>query len=637
MKTLLHLTALLLLQLTLSAQQVAKSLTASNGTFIGFYEYKPTNYNASGPKYPVIIFMHGIGERGNGTTELSRVAANGIPKYISQGNPMRFNWNGRTETFLVLSPQLSGSWGYWPNFYPEEMIKYAKANLNIDTNRIIVTGLSLGGGGVWQYASITPGNALTAAAIAPVCGTWSLQSAANIGQANLPVWAFHAQNDGTVSVSATNNQVASIASSGIAIQPLKTIYADGGHSIWDRAYDTVYNWQNPNVYEWFLGQNKSLAPNILPVANAGSNLTISTSAATVNLSGVLSTDADGTIVRYIWTKVSGPAAGTIASPISATGLTAITNLTLTGTYTYQLKVVDDRASVATTTVTVTVINGAVANIPPVTEAGTDIETLTSTANLNGAATYDPDGVITSFRWTKITGPAQFTLSSTTTAAPSVTGLLTGRYSFELEATDNSGASKKDTVVITSSASILPVNWLYFKGNNTGAKNELQWATASQSNTMKFEIEKSIDGLQYAKIGEIAGEGSKTTYKSYSFTDNTITAAKIFYRIREINITGASSFSEVITIHSIGYKVNLFQFSPNPAQQQLNITIQNKEKGTTIISLFSLDGKLMMQKQVVKENELLQVSMDLNKVTPGMYMLQYTIGNSTREMKKIVKQ
>ncbi|MBL0132527.1 MAG: T9SS type A sorting domain-containing protein [Chitinophagaceae bacterium] len=70
---------------------------------------------------------------------------------------------------------------------------------------------------------------------------------------------------------------------------------------------------------------------------------------------------------------------------------------------------------------------------------------------------------------------------------------------------------------------------------------------------------------------------------------------------------------------------------------MNITIQGKETGTTVISLYSMEGKLMMQKQVMKENETLQVSMDLNKINPGMYMLQYTIGNSTREMKKIVKQ
>ncbi len=185
--------ALLLAPFLISAQQVAKGLTAQNGTFIGFYEYKPTDYaTQTSTRYPVIIFMHGIGERGNGTSELSRVLTNAIPRYINAGHPMRFTWNGKTETFLVLSPQLSASYGDWPAFYAEEMVKYAKNNLRIDTNRIIVTGLSLGGGGVWQYASINASNPKNLAAIAPVCGTCSMVSACNIANASLPTWAFHA-------------------------------------------------------------------------------------------------------------------------------------------------------------------------------------------------------------------------------------------------------------------------------------------------------------------------------------------------------------------------------------------------------------------------------------------------------------
>src|SRR5687767_1334974 len=104
----------MLLALATNAQQVEKSLTASNGVFIGFHEYKPANYNTNTTtKYPLIIFLHGIGERGNGTTQLANVAGTAIPRYIKDGDPMTFTWNGKTETFLVLSPQLSGSYGWW--------------------------------------------------------------------------------------------------------------------------------------------------------------------------------------------------------------------------------------------------------------------------------------------------------------------------------------------------------------------------------------------------------------------------------------------------------------------------------------------------------------------------------------------
>ena len=135
------------------SQQIAKGLTASNGQYVGFYEYKPTTYSpTSTKKYPLIIFLHGIGERGNGTTDLIKLTWHAIPRIIAAGGTMTYKnpKTGEMETFLVLSPQLSYNYGYWDMFYVEEMLKYAKQNLNVDLNRIYLTGLSAGGGGVWR-------------------------------------------------------------------------------------------------------------------------------------------------------------------------------------------------------------------------------------------------------------------------------------------------------------------------------------------------------------------------------------------------------------------------------------------------------------------------------------------------------
>ena len=106
-RRLLHLLFFVILGVSTQAQQIAKGLTAGNGKYIGFYEYKPADYKPTGEKYPLIIFLHGVSERGNGTTELAKVLAQAIPRYISKGHKMTFTWNGKKETFLVLSPQLS--------------------------------------------------------------------------------------------------------------------------------------------------------------------------------------------------------------------------------------------------------------------------------------------------------------------------------------------------------------------------------------------------------------------------------------------------------------------------------------------------------------------------------------------------
>src|SRR6478735_7516625 len=164
-----------------SAQLTAKRIKAVNGQYIGFYQHTPSGWSTSTTKYPVIIFLHGIGERGNGTTELPRVRNVAIPKYLyQQTKTMKYYVNGKWQTFVVVCPQLSSSYGTWQNFYIDEMINYAVKYLKGDPNRIILTGLSLGGGGVWKYASYSATNAAKLAAIVPVCGTSAMVSASNI-------------------------------------------------------------------------------------------------------------------------------------------------------------------------------------------------------------------------------------------------------------------------------------------------------------------------------------------------------------------------------------------------------------------------------------------------------------------------
>lgn len=638
MKT-LCLTAGLLACASLSAQQIPKGLTASNGQYIGFYEYKPTDYSADPTaRYPLIIFLHGIGERGNGTTQLSRVLANAIPKYINAGHPMRFFWNGRWQTFLVLSPQLNDAmYGYWPTFYVDEMIKYAKANLRVDTNRIILTGLSLGGGGVWTYAVQSLANSQQFSAIGVSCGACESGDWCNVANANLPTWAFHAQDDATIGYGCTTATINAIATcnGGAPVQPYMTIWPTGGHGIWDRVFDTVYNWQNPNIYEWFLGQDRSLPVNRRPVANAGPNLTISATSGIANLSGALSTDADGHIVRYIWRKVSGPSAGTITSPVSANGLTRITGLTTAGTYQYELKAVDDRADYSLATVNVTVVAGPVSNIPPVTEPGTDQVVAVPITTLDGTNSYDPDGTISSYSWTQVAGPPAV-ISDNAAASPSVSGLLIGTYQFQLATTDNKGATTMGVVSVLSGGTALPVKLLYFKGQLSSHGTELVWATASEYKNAGFTIERSADGKSFSAIGSVPGADLSFNKKEYSFTDVQSPATVSYYRIKQVNADGKITYSSIISIVPGGADDRL-EYFPNPALNSITIRLSNKEKGPMTIKLYGLDGKLVLQKQAIKQQQLGTGVLDLQHVLPGIYMLEVSVGDGLRMMRKVVKQ
>jgi len=96
-----------------------------------------------------------------------------------------------------------------------------------------------------------------------------------------------------------------------------------------------------------------------PVANAGENVTISSSNGIAVLDGTRSKDPDGKIVRYVWQKVSGPAHGILSGEV--TSHARVTGLNYPGVYTFQLRVIDDRAEWSTAFVKVTVVDGGVLN------------------------------------------------------------------------------------------------------------------------------------------------------------------------------------------------------------------------------------------------------------------------------------
>lgn len=637
MKTTL-LIAGILLSVFASGQQVAKSLTAANGTNIGFYQYTPTDYNPTGEKYPLIIFLHGMGERGNGTTQLSRVTANAIPKYIQAGHKMRFFWNGKWQTFLVLSPQLSESYGWWQNFYTEEMIKYAKANLNIDTNRISLVGLSLGGGGVWDYAAESVEKAKQLNAISPCCPTCQTNAYCPVAEAKLPLWAFHAANDPTTPANCTSTIVNYINDNcRAAVKAYQTIWPSGGHGVWDRAFDTAYRWQNPNVYEWLLGQDKSKPVNVRPQAIAGSNFTISATRGFAYLSGARSTDADGTIERYVWKQTSGPSTSSVVTSVSTNGITRINNLTTAGNYVFELTVVDDRGDFVKTNITITVVSGTATNIPPVTEAGANVSTDISATTLHGSDSYDPDGTALTYKWTKVTGPAVFTFSNDAVANPDVTNLLVGTYEFKLETTDANGAKTQDVVFVNSSASALPTRLSYFKGNTNTGVTKLSWATTQEEGNDHFEIESSGDGKAFTAIGSVQGAGNSMFEQTYSYTDLQARNGVWYYRLKLVNTNGKTTlYSPVVRIANNQAKVRL-EYFPNPVHDNVTVMVNDEQKGLLQIRLISMDGRVMQQKQWMKKEETITSVLDVKHLMPGIYLMEVTVGDQLREIRKIIKE
>lgn len=315
----------------MNAQNVFRTTSKS---VIPFYQYVPPDYNNNSNKYPVVIFLHGIGERGPNTTD-KNVLDDYIHNVAKLGPPM-FVKNGTKFPFILISPQLKNNYGSWPTWYVLEVINYVKTYLRIDEKKIIITGLSLGGYGAWTMIEDYP---TLFAAAAPVCGGYNRTSKApGIAKENLPVWAFHGTKDNVVHYSRTVNMVNAINGSTPKPSPLAkvTLYSDIYHDAWKYAYRTDHTKHNPNMYDWFRNfTNTHNNGNRIPTANANADQTkyySSTRSTTVYGSA----SDDGAIASYRWTKIAGPSA-TISGVDSKTLF--VSNM-VKGTYVYRLTVKD---------------------------------------------------------------------------------------------------------------------------------------------------------------------------------------------------------------------------------------------------------------------------------------------------------
>ena len=167
---------------------------AINSNVSGYYETLPALYSKTTKRYPLIVFIHGIGELGTG---LSRLNCCGLPSHIRAGTfPAKFLVNGVYYSFIVVSPQFRVR----PSAAQvQSVVDYAKNRYRVDPTRVYVTGLSMGGGSTWDWSVVYGQNA---AAIGPVCAgsrpTTTL--AAKVATKNLPIWSLNSSSDAAVPI-----------------------------------------------------------------------------------------------------------------------------------------------------------------------------------------------------------------------------------------------------------------------------------------------------------------------------------------------------------------------------------------------------------------------------------------------------
>lgn len=205
-------------------------------------------------KYPLVIFLHGAGERG---TDNSAQLVHGMNDFARPENRAKY-------PCFVIAPQcpqerrwVEVDWGAAKHTMPETpsiplgvtiaLLDTLQKELPVDADRVYVTGLSMGGYGTWDLAQRFPARF---AAIAPICGGGDELQAPRLKL--LPIWAFHGDQDTAVKPERSRNMIAAIKSAGG--QPKYTEYPGVAHNSWSQTY------ADPKFFEWLFAQKRAAKP-----------------------------------------------------------------------------------------------------------------------------------------------------------------------------------------------------------------------------------------------------------------------------------------------------------------------------------------------------------------------------------------
>jgi predicted peptidase len=243
-------------------------VVGSTSSPLGYYLYLPGGYDKVNTPYPLLVFLHGKPERGDGTSSqavLDKVLVNGPPKLIKAKT-----WNPKFP-MIVASPQFhkldatenANNWGGGNPEHLRAFIEHLSKTYRVDKTRIYLTGLSHGGNGVYDYLTKQDESTSMIAAAAPVAAYGATGGFSK--SKSLPIWVFVGDQDVT-NFNTSKNFITNYNSQTPA--PLHkakiSVFKNAGHDVWTRTYsgsgigtsDPGYDAFNISLYEWLLEQKR---------------------------------------------------------------------------------------------------------------------------------------------------------------------------------------------------------------------------------------------------------------------------------------------------------------------------------------------------------------------------------------------
>ena len=171
---------------------------------------------------------------------------------------------------------------------------------------------------------------------------------------------------------------------------------------------------------------------------------------------------------------------------------------------------------------------------------------------------------------------------------------------------------------------IPVELTSFAANVVGETIQLAWETATETNNKGFEVERSSDKETFTQIGKIDGHGTTAEKQSYNFTDHNATSGTYYYRLRQVDFDGTSTYSDVVEVEFIPTEYSLGQNYPNPFNPSTKVKFAVPVESKVTVTLYNMLGQKVKELVAAQYNVgLHEVELNASDLASGMYIYSIT--------------
>ena len=200
-----------------------------------------------------------------------------------------------------------------------------------------------------------------------------------------------------------------------------------------------------------------------------------------------------------------------------------------------------------------------------------------------------------------------------------------------------GADEAELIFIAAQCALLPIELIEFTGWYNGEANELHWKTATEINSDVFEIEKSVDGINFFTIGTVDAAGYSLTELDYAFIDDNPVTGMNYYRLRMVDNDGAYDYSNTIAIRVDADGIPSFVVFPNPANAVLHFAVVSTHESNGSVSVVDMLGRVLIQQPVVLHDGQNTFGLDISHLARASYIVYLIDENGVQHSMQFIKE